>query len=400
MAGPLGVDLGTSGTSLASLLVHSVARIFHVQDMILLRSSEKSILQHFSLAEYTGAPPDEDQGIVHWYWLFGVVATLVGATLTTAGLLVQKGSHLLHTPEVLCSGSASWAYWMRSTWMLGALLWILGSLICWLGAGLAPQSVVAVMDGWNIVVAMALAPWCLGESVSRRTWCAAVLLIAGCLWVIIAGPKAYHPATAAKLIQACSKPMMFYAGGCSSAFLICMGVVAYSKWNRSSCLTPFQFTLVSANFAWYASVLSKSIAALMISSAPQQLHGSYRLIAMFLFAFLCVAVLQIHFLNLGLKYGTAVIVIPAYMAMSMLGQIVIGGIVFFDEFHGASLTAQLWFWPGVVLSVCGVAVLNSSQDQLPKMDSFTGSTERTPLVDKSGARAPGKTIPRASDNEA
>merc|ERR1719152_677140 len=81
-------------------------------------------------------------------------------------------------------------------------------------------------------------------------------------------------------------------------------------------------------------------------------------------AFLFCAACQIHFLNLGMKYGDAVIVIPSYMALSMLGQIVVGGLIFFREFRSFTVMDEARFWPGVLFVLLGVATL-ASQEHFP-----------------------------------
>merc|ERR1719316_962126 len=111
------------------------------------------------------------------------------------------------------------------------------------------------------------------------------------------------------------------------AFLLSMAVLAYRRTQSrfSQTLSYFQFTALSATFAWYATLLSKSTAKVVVASV--QLHKSLYLNPIFLLlagAFPLCAVGQVHFLNMGLKYGEAVMVIPLYEALSMTGQIVIG----------------------------------------------------------------------------
>lgn len=255
-------------------------------------------------------------------------------------------------------------------------MWLLGNAVCWLGMGMAPQSVLAVMDCWNIVVALAVSPWCFGEKVSRQTCWAASLLVIGCLWVITFGPKSYQPQTVDRLIEQGTSHEFIYCVLASVSFLASMAYTAYNNWHKAPSLTPFQFSMLSATFAWFATILSKSTAALILTSVTTASSGLQNgIFTLFVFGFVVCAACQIHFLNLGMKYGDAVIVIPAYMAMSTLGQIVLGGVVFFQEFNGLGLAAHAWFWPGVMTVLIGVA-------SLPNQDQLTDKNEQTPLMQK------------------
>lgn len=382
----------------------SIFQILSAQDNALrytLLRPDVAIHDMFSLVEGGKANPDADAH--KWFWLLGVTLAFVGATLTSVGLLLQKRSHLVYTPEAAprrgstFPGSASgpseavanargnkegskWPYWMRGHWIVGLLFWLMGNVVCWLGMGMAPQSILSVMDCWNIVVALAIAPWCFGEPVSKQTFAASFLLVTGTLWIIATGPKDYTPETAEKLLISISDPGAHIALACTMMFQLCMAGVAYSHWEKTPALSAFQFVLVSATFAWYATILSKSSASLILTSVAdaetKQLQTS--LFWIFIATFLCSAASQMHFLNLGMKYGDAVIVIPSYMALSMLGQMVFGGLIFFHEFRNFTTMDQIRFWPGVAFVLIGVAAL-ASQESLPNK-SENNCDESAPLL--------------------
>merc|ERR1740130_1675724 len=126
---------------------------------------------------------------------------------------------------------------------------------------MAPQSIIAVFDCWNIVVALAVAPWWFGESVSRRTMMSALLLVFGCSWVVSFGPKSYHPQTVKILMEAFVNPFFESAALASMVVIAVFASRAYLRWNTQlTPLTAFEYCVVSANFAWFATLLSKSTA--------------------------------------------------------------------------------------------------------------------------------------------
>jgi hypothetical protein len=317
-----------------------------------------------------------------WFWLAGVIVTLFGATLTVVGFMLQKQSHsasALAVDSLGRTGAPAGPYWMETQWVFGALIWALGNVVCWVALGLAPQSILASINCWNIVITLVIAPWLLGEPVSERTAWSAALLAFGTGWVVAFGPKAYEQQTALLIFEALKRPQSICAFAVTSLFLLSMSVIAYSRWRSrlTRTLSYIQFTAISAVFAWYATLLSKSTAKVLVASV--QLHESLYLSPIFcVFAaiFPLCAVAQVHFLNMGLKHGDAVMVIPLFEALSMTGQIVVGGLVF-DEFSGLGSRQQAWFWPGVVTVMLGILSLAMDMGEARKGSS---TDEGSPLV--------------------
>jgi len=269
---------------------------------------------------------------------------------------------------------------MEARWLLGGAVWIAGNLVCWIALGLAPQTILAAINCWNIVVTLAIAPWFLGEPVSQRTMISVSLLASGTFWVVVFGPKMYQQHTVTLILEALKKPQSLCAFGVTLAFLLSMAALAYRRTRSrfSQTLSYFQFTAVSATFAWYATLLSKSTAKVMVAS--MQLHQSLYLNPVFWVLaglFPVCAAAQIHFLNMGLKYGDAVTVIPMYEALSMTGQIVVGSLVF-DEFSTLGATQHAWFWPGVLVVLLGIASIAMEPRDSEK--GKKGTDERVPLL--------------------
>merc|ERR1719313_16067 len=66
---------------------------------------------------------------------------------------------------------------------------------------------------------------------------------------------------------------------------------------------------------------------------------------------------QVHCLNMGLRSGDAVVVVPVFLSLGMLAQMLTGG-VFFDELHHiGSATQAVAFILGVVMLIVCVAIL-------------------------------------------
>merc|ERR1740133_230430 len=83
--------------------------------------------------------------------------------------------------------------------------------------------------------------------------------------------------------------------------------------------------------------------------------GTYQFYC-FVLAMLFTLVLQMRFLNLGLKYHDTMIVVPVYQTWWILGGI-IGGGTYFKEFDGMSTLNIVLFVSGVLMTIFGVQLL-------------------------------------------
>lgn len=295
--------------------------------------------------------------------LLAIAISLVGASLTVVGMIVQKFSHQEAEKQdardcdlPLVAGCVS------TRWLFGLGLFGLGNLVTWVALGLAPNSVLACFNSWNIVFAMVVAPAFLGEQVSQGAKRSAILLMLGCVWVTCAGPRSYRLETVESINLLFTKlPFTI----CSIALLTILVVVRIRialwqhirDWKSADIL---QVTLTAAIFGTYAVIFSKCTSMVVQSSVLEHEDGVGRW-QFYLWAGLTLlfGLLQISFLNESLRHGKASFVIPAYQSMSMALQIVVGGI-FFREYSRFKREDHLRFWPAVVLVVIGVVALTRS----------------------------------------
>lgn len=299
---------------------------------------------------------------------------MIGATLTVVGFMLQKQSHTCSEAEqdpclrhcatgaadhVLRTGGADDAavqcYWLQWRWQLGLLIWLIGQAVCWAGDGLANKSLLACFNCWNILVVFVLAPLCLGEAIGRRMLACAALTLGGCVWVVLTGPKTYHEQTVETLQSEWSRlPVLCLAAASTLAALMLWSCLQCRRVEPS--VSPGLFAALSAILAWYAVLLSKCASVLVVSTLHTQNQlGSWHVWA-FAIATVAFTVCQMHTLNMGLKYGEAVFVLPVYEATSMSGQVVICG-VFFGEFRGLAVGELLLFCCGLLCVLCGVVAM-------------------------------------------
>lgn len=361
-----------------SLLEHSIKihSVDHVVPPANADHSQDSESKAWSFLQgYHQYMPDES-------WFVGIAMTIVGQTICVIGMQMQKISHLIHTPEAAPNkafengvigqaiskesiGDSSVTsdqtdnndyYFLQWRWILGGGVWALGHIMCWAALGLAPLSILCLLQSWNIVVALALAPVLLNETLPPRAVEYACLLVVGCVVVVWFGPRTekYEFETVDSLSKA------FIAPASIVVHCICFGLLLVSMSTsllKDTLWRVERYVLMSATCAWYAALCSKSMSMMVITSvAGNELQISNFGFWIFCVGFIIFAVGQIHFMNLGLKYGQAAAVMPLYEAVSMIGQLFFGGILFreFENFQGSD---EVGFIIGVIIVVASLALL-------------------------------------------
>jgi len=205
-------------------------------------------------------------------------------------------------------------------------------------------------------MALALAPILLKEALPPRAIEYAAVLIIGCLIVVTFGPRPDH----LKVQKVHTLEMSLFAPCAMVMHLICFCLMTLSV--AMSFLMPHllrveRYVLMAAICAWYAVFCSKSMSILAIDSVASHQSQAHTFFWVLTFCFICCAVGQAHFMNLGLKHGLASAVMPMYEAVSMIGQLFFGGIVF-AEFENFESRRQLaGFVTGVFIVLFGLALL-------------------------------------------
>jgi len=143
------------------------------------------------------------------YYFFSILATLLGNSFITLGLLIQKKAHHSDKKE----HAERW-YFLSSTWLLGLLVFVVGHGGCWIGLALGAQTVLSCLNCWTMVLTCMFAPCMLGESLNRWKLFAISMLVCGCALVVIHGSRENHMLTQEKVHQDLTGSIFL---GCSHA---------------------------------------------------------------------------------------------------------------------------------------------------------------------------------------
>lgn len=338
------------------------------------------------------------------FWALGIFITILGQTVMVPGLLMQKLVHMNIASETAAQKShdvpepASASdpftdkqsepeaepvlvrqYYYDKIWIAGICVFGLGQLLCWIAFGMAPQSICAPLQCWNIPVCMVLARMLLNEKLPKNCGFYCAILIFGCIWVIVFGPKpptAYNGETLHVVADHICRPVLLLPLTFMAAMYAFATLVAPAL--NSKVPIAAAYVMCSAGCAWYSASLSKCVAMLLMTST---LTGNVEItvataeFGLILVSFAVMATAQIVFFNLALKYGDAIAIVPLYEGLSMTGQIVFGGVLW-QEFAGEKWRDFVGFSAGVACVVVGLTLITqASLDSGGFLDSPTHASK-------------------------
>mmetsp|Transcript_29654 Transcript_29654/g.80167 ORF Transcript_29654/g.80167 Transcript_29654/m.80167 type:complete len:473 (-) Transcript_29654:50-1468(-) len=329
--------------------------------------------------------PNPSPAMKKFLFLLSIIIAFCGSTLTVMGMVLQKYAHqkMLEGEDIRNDDLTDkdrclreqYCYLLNFRWILGLAVFAVGNAVTWVALGMGPNSVLACFNSWNIIFSMVVAPMWFGERVPPTAKLSAVVLIGGCIWVTICGPRSY------RLHTIDSINMLFARFPFTLCCIICMTILAAAKikhwfWQKErvwSASASVQITSMASIFSCYAVLFSKCTSMLVQSSVLSNISqvGSWQFYLWSCATVVC-GICQIYFLNESLRHGFASFVIPAYESMGMALQIIVGG-VFFREYRKFTLAKHLSFWPGVLLVLSGLVFLTRSSASGP-MESTEGDS--------------------------
>lgn len=302
----------------------------------------------------------------------GIPLSLLGSTMTVCGLLLQNDS-LKHAggKEVdKSSGNVSWVpAWLDWKFLAGLSLYLVGSFLGWIALGIAPNTVLACLNSWSIVMGPILGAMWYGERVSAVAVASATLLVVGCVWVACLGPRSYRLDTVEE-INLLFAQIPFTACCITCGTMVAVSLMNYFWWRKCTPWSPVIVSMVStvaAIFATYSVLFAKCTSIIMQDAiGAANFNIEYQFYLWLAGTCLC-GPLGLYFLHEALRHGQASFVIPVYQSLSTVFQLVVGGILF-REYASFSLAKHLALWPGVLLVIVSVVAFtrNVEQEEAPE----------------------------------
>lgn len=292
--------------------------------------------------------------------------------------------------------SSPLSYHRQSLWRIGLALVVLGSFADFTALIFAAQSIIAPLGSLTLVSNTVLAPLLLKESVTALDVLATVAIVVGSSLSVACADHRDRLYSQAELFSLFVRPrFLAYLAvvGCGVFALYSCVVhigriqaeapsVVYRTYRRQH---RFCYAALSGVVGAQSVLLAKCVGTLLVAT----LSGDSVLLLHWqsycIFALLSLSVVvQIHYLNEGLRQFTSTYIIPVYQSFWILTSTV-SGLIFFTEYRGVfdEPATAIGFPVGVLITVAGVYVLSQRGGADDMDDEATGANS----VDEGAVRA-------------
>jgi len=285
-------------------------------------------------------------------WMWGVFLCVVSAFLTAFGLVLQKYSHIQNA-----KGTERVVYYRQPAWLIGFVFFLVGQVINVWAMAMAPQIIISCLGAWSLIFNAAFARALLSEVVRAVQLVAMAGIIGGVILVIYRTPTSehVHEGTVNEIAAALVDPaFLALAAGLVGGLSVAWCAVTRFRPNY----VAFYWAVVSAALSGYTVAVFKCVSLLLaLGRAPWGNWEFYAVLAAG--AVLCPA--QLHVLNLALRLGSAVVVVPTSFALGMLMQILTAHLAFKELRGFATWEEGAGFWLGVGIVLLATSVMARSK---------------------------------------
>ena len=278
------------------------------------------------------------------------------------------------------------SYHRQSLWRIGLSLVVLGSIADFIALIFAAQSIIAPLGSLTLVSNTVLAPLLLRETVTPLDVLATIAIVLGSSLSVACADHRDRLYSSDELFSLFLRPRFLVY-----ALLVCAAVcalysaiqhvqriqaeapaVVYRTYRRHH---RFCYAALAGIVGAQSVLLAKCVGTLLVAtvSGDSVLFFHWQSYAIFLLLTLAVVV-QIHYLNEGLRQFTSTYIIPVYQSFWILTSTV-SGLVFFTEYRGVFDEAGtgVGFPVGVLITVAGVYVLSQRGGEDDTDDDTAGS---------------------------
>lgn len=314
-------------------------------------------------------------------WILGVLLCLVGSTVTALGLVLQKYSH-----ERNAFAAVPRIFYRQPWWLFGFSVFMSAQVLNLVAMGMAPQVLLSCLSAWSLIFNAIFAWVIVGESLQRREVATMVGAVAGVMVVIEGTPAPGEPLRGDLEAMRDSFASFHFAVMCGGvAVAMCF---LFIMTQLLPGLVAVVWATLSAVFSGFSVMLFRCVSLLLIdpvrsggpkATSPWLRPGPYAITL----AALLVGVAQVHTMNLGLRAGEALVVVPVYYSLGMLAQILTGAVFFSELQNFADAGECARFWGGTLfLLACIITLTQSKISAEAELDrSLEGMGERTALLE-------------------
>lgn len=254
--------------------------------------------------------------------------------------------------------------------LLKSPIWWIGQFITMLGAASlifaygtdAPLPLIMPFMGVGLIVSIIFCKYYLKENVSKNEWISSIVIMIGIILVTLEYKDL--PAQANELsfyyeAYVLPKSLVFFVFAFGGLAIACIWSIKH-KYRYASVIFGIAAGDVGGTTLLFQTPFSKGI-TILSNDLPLE-PGFWW---MFIFGFVGFAIggiLAITFENIGYMHGEGVLVAPLYSTFQMLFPI-IGGIVVFNQWSGASSSTIVLQLIGIIIITLGTFFLSYSNNK-------------------------------------
>jgi len=305
-------------------------------------------------------------------WSLGVLICIMGTSLTSLGLVLQKHSQSQNAKLI----GEKVVYYMQEYWLLGFAIFLAGQIINVAAMSLAPQAMTSCLGAFALIF-NAFFAWAIhGERLLFLEICAMVGIVVGALVVIHSTPVSDKLALDAvgidEIVGPLFRPFFLFL---SAAITLSLLSFRFLIEHCSPDLAPLFWSLASATLSGYTVTFFRCISFLFLTMERTHPLSYWRCHTVALVAcLLCMT--QLYVVNTAIQSGRAVSVVPAIFAFSLLAQIGVGEAAY-QEMHGITGVKAVLFASGIALILaCVVAMVRMkiAEPESAELESEDGAS--------------------------
>lgn len=323
--------------------------------------------------------------------MLGVLVSMSAATFSSLGQVLMKYAH----NKLSADDESDKSYVTNGAWMFAFCVYAVGQVLNVVSYNWLEQAVVAVVGTFGIITNAFFAHYILSESVTSRDFVAIFVIISGGLLALFGNQTGSDgPIVDLHMIKSYFRNPGFIAYGTTIA-VICVAALAryqYFSWQgRLTELGGPNFVAITAVMACYSTLFASCavhLVATSIKTGDSQFNDPLSVIIVV--AFVVLICLQMHFMNQGLKYCSALFMVPAYYSTNTILAILCGTI-YNRTWKELTYLQCAMFGGGAVIALIGVLILTIKPQEFSQ--AISEVSERIPYE-----ILPGTGSPRSRNN--
>jgi len=285
----------------------------------------------------------------------------------------------MEAAEEECRQADEHTFLTEPIWVIGFVLYMIGSLMHVASLGFGPQALLTPMEGVTLAANAVLAPIFLNEQLKPSDYWGTLVVLIGITVTVIFGPHSSITYTAEEMLRMLSEPAFLAWTLITTVFTI--GVFVLVRLAEISSKSPggvemngdlarkgarvivFGNIWIAGIFSSWTMLTAKQVAELTettLSGKANQFDGPtpYLIFG----TFLLFNLLMEFFKQRALATFSALIVVPVFQ-VNLVVLSVIGGAIYFSEFAGMEGWRVGAFTAGLFIVCAGIVVLSMAANQ-------------------------------------